>query len=82
MVGLDGERHERGSNHIEQKLQLSFAADVGGRSPARGATLALHEHPYILPPQGRVGPHAGQHLLRYGHLQHRLEAVLSVEVGA
>lgn len=78
---LDLEGDQRGSHQVEEEPEL---VEPGGDDRGRPLVgcLGLHPRQHVLHPQPHVAAHAREHLLRNRHLQHRLEPILPVYVGA
>lgn len=80
-IDLDLEGEKRRADDIEEEAHLVVTAGDDGGGPLVGS-LGLHPGGHVLPPEGGVGAEGGEHLLRDGDVEQRLEGVLAVEVGA
>lgn len=83
---VDGQRDERRADDAEHELQL--AAGHGARLARAGPVGGVRPHPRLhvgaaeLGPAGPAAAAAGEHLLGDGHLQHRVQRVIALEVRA
>jgi hypothetical protein len=82
---VDGQRDERRADDAQHELQLP--AGHGARLARAGPVGGVRPHPSLdvgaAEPGGPAGAAAaGEHLLGDGHLQHRVQRVVALEVRA
>lgn len=80
MAELDLERDQRGSDEVEEESELVEAIGDDRGGPFVGG-LGFHPSGHVLPTEGDVAAHAGEHFFGDRDLEDGLEAVVSVDVG-
>lgn len=80
-IDLDLERQKWRSHDVQKKAHLIVTAGDDRRRQLVGS-LSLHPVGHVLPPHRHGIAQSGEHLLRDGDLQHRLQGVFTVEIRA